>query len=226
MKSKTRITRGQVREFSEGKAAPRRETAENTKLSKKERPKRRSFSLPKPHLPKPGRKRPEDAPTLDQGQPTVMDLICPASADLTSRGSIEIDGVYHAYLYVTGYGYQTLVGNGWLSALGGEGVSVSFHLRRQPRDRILPKVAQSTMWSRSRMREIGDTRSDYEELGSAIAAGVYLKEGMNRYNEDFYFMYTLIEVTADDPAVLEQRAADVERLCVSQDMVCKRCDYQ
>ena len=76
------------------------------------------------------------------------------------------------------------------------------------------------------MREIGDTRSDYEELGSAIAAGAYLKEGMNRYNEDFYFMYTLIEVTADDPALLEQRVADVERLCVSQDMVCKRCDYQ
>ena len=39
------------------------------------------------------------------------------------------------------------------------------------------------MINRSRMRDVGDTRSDYEELDSAISAGLYLKDGMNRYNE-------------------------------------------
>lgn len=232
MGRKAKFSRGQVEELSQSRAGsvkktvppePSKPTEPADDTEPKERKKRRAFSLPKPKW-----KRRSTAPevTLEQGQPSVMDLICPASVDLTARDRLEMDGVCHAYLYVAGYGYQTLVGNGWLSALGGDGVSVSFTLRRQQRDKILPKVVQSTMWSRSRMREIGDTRSDYEELGSAIAAGAYLKEGMNRYNEDFYFMYTLIEVTADDPALLEQRVADVERLCVSQDMVCKRCDYQ
>lgn len=172
------------------------------------------------------RRRKPDAVNDYVGAPSVMDLICPASADVSHRSYVEMDGVYHTYLYVTGYGYQTLVGNGWLASLSGEGVSVSMTLARQPRDEILPKVVQSTMWNRSRMREVGDTRSDYEELGSAIAAGAYIKEGMNRYNEDFYFMYTFIEVTANNPEQLAQRVRDVEKHCISQDMMCKPCDYQ
>lgn len=30
------------------------------------------------------------------------------------------------------------------------------------------------------MRDVGDTRQDYEELDSAIASGLYLKDVMNR----------------------------------------------
>jgi len=31
-----------------------------------------------------------------------------------------------------------------------------------------------------------------------ISSGLYLKDMMNRQREDFYYMHTLIEVTADD----------------------------
>ena len=50
------------------------------------------------------------------------------------------------------------------------------------------------MVNRSRMRDVGDTRQDYEELDSAISSGLYLKDVMNRQGEDFYYMHTLIEV--------------------------------
>ena len=49
---------------------------------------------------------------------------------------------------------------------------------------------------------------------------------MNRQGEDFYYMHTLIEVTAPDPETLEQRATEVEKLCVSVDMIARRCDYK
>lgn len=62
----------------------------------------------------------------------------------------------------------------------GEGVSVSFQLRKQPREKILSSISQTTMINRSRMRDVGDTRSDFEELADAINAGLYLKEGINR----------------------------------------------
>ena len=39
-------------------------------------------------------------------------------------------------------------------------------------------------------------------------------------------MYTLIEVTADTPERLEVRLSEVERFCSSQDIICKRCDYE
>ena len=101
----------------------------------------------------------------------------------------------------------------------GEGVNVSFSFTRQNREKILSKIAQTTMLNRSRMRDVGDTRQDYEELDSAITSGLYLKDVMNRQGEDFYYMHTLIEVVADDPDTLEQRVTAVEKLCVSVDMI-------
>ena len=164
---------------------------------------------------------------LEAGSTTILDILSPTAIDTKSRDYIVVDGVFHAYLYITGYGYSTTVGSCWLAPLveAGEGVNVSFSFTRQNREKILSKIAQTTMLNRSRMRDVGDTRQDYEELDSAITSGLYLKDVMNRQGEDLYYMHTLIEVVADDPDTLEQRVTAVEKLCVSVDMIARRCDY-
>lgn len=169
-----------------------------------------------------------DLTELEAGATTILDILSTTLADTSSRDYVIVDGVYHAYLYVTGYGYSTTVGSCWLSPLveAGEGVSISFSFQRQPREKILAKISQTTMVNRSRMRDVGDTRQDYEELDSAISSGLYLKDVMNRQGEDFYYMHTLIEVIADDPETLEQRVTAVEKLCVSVDMIARRCDHK
>ncbi|WP_409969908.1 hypothetical protein RFF05_08415 [Bengtsoniella intestinalis] len=165
---------------------------------------------------------------LDIGATTILDILSPTTVDTKSRDYIIVDDVYHAYLYITGYGYSTTVGHGWLTPLveAGEGISLSFLIQRQPKEQVLSKISQTTMMNRSRMRDVGDARQDYEELDSAIASGLYLKEVMNRQGEDFYYMHTLIEVVADDPQILEQRVTSVENLCTSVDMIARRCDYK
>lgn len=173
-----------------------------------------------------GPERP-DISELEAGSTTILDILSPTAIDTKSRDYIVVDGVFHAYLYITGYGYSTTVGSCWLAPLveAGEGVNISFSFTRQNREKILSKIAQTTMLNRSRMRDVGDTRQDYEELDSAITSGLYLKDVMNRQGEDFYYMHTLIEVVADDPDTLEQRVTAVEKLCVSADMIARRCDY-
>ena len=173
-----------------------------------------------------GPERP-DLSELEAGSTTILDILSPTAIDTKSRDYIVVDGVFHAYLYITGYGYSTTVGSCWLAPLveAGEGVNVSFSFTRQNREKILSKIAQTTMLNRSRMRDVGDTRQDYEELDSAITSGLYLKDVMNRQGEDFYYMHTLIEVTASDPETLEHRVTAVEKLCVSVDMIARRCDY-
>ena len=173
-----------------------------------------------------GPERP-DLSELEAGSTTILDILSPTAIDTKSRDYIVVDGVFHAYLYITGYGYSTTVGSCWLAPLveAGEGVNVSFSFTRQNREKILSKIAQTTMLNRSRMRDVGDTRQDYEELDSAITSGLYLKDVMNRQGEDFYYMHTLIEVVADDPDTLEQRVTAVEKLCASVDMIARRCDY-
>ena len=174
------------------------------------------------------KRKPAGITPLQAGGVSILDIISPSSVSLMRRDYIVIDGAYLTYLYVAGYGYGTSVGNGWLNPLveAGEGVNLNFIIKRQPKDKTLSKISQATMLNRSRMRDVGDTRSDFEELDNAVNAGIYLKDGMNRHNEDFYYMHTIIEVTANDPDTLEQRVTAVQNLCVSQDMTCKRADYK
>ena len=169
-----------------------------------------------------------DLSELEAGSTTILDILSPTAIDTKSRDYILVDGVYHAYLYVAGYGYSTTVGSCWLAPLveAGEGISLSFTVKRQSKEKILSKISQTTMVNRSRIRDVGDTRQDFEELDSAINSGLYLKDVMNRQGEDFYYMHTLVEVTADDPETLEQRVTAVEKLCVSIDMIARRCDYK
>ena len=123
-----------------------------------------------------------DLTELEAGSTTILDILSPTTVDTKSRDYIVVDGVYHTYLYITGYGYTTTVGSCWLAPLveAGEGINMSFLVKRQSKEKILSKISQTTMMNRSRMREVGDTRQDYEELDSAISSGLYLKDVMNR----------------------------------------------
>ena len=209
------------------------QTKQNIRSKKKVKPKQdnKGEDLPPKQSPLKrllfGEEKP-DLSELEAGSTTILDILSPTAVDTKSRDYIVVDGVYQAYLYVAGYGYTTTVGSSWLAPLveAGEGISIIFSFQRQSRDKILSKIAQTTMVNRSRMRDVGDTRQDYEELDSAIASGLYLKDAINRNGEDFYYMYTLIEAVADDPETLEQRVTAIEKLCVSVDMIARRCDYK
>ena len=173
-------------------------------------------------------KKPEELPEVWTGSTSLLDVLAPSSVDNGSRDYIVVDGIYHTYLYVAGYGYRTKNEAAWLSPLveAGEDIGISFTFKRMQREKILSRISQKTMLNRSRMRDVGDTRQDYEELDSAIASGFYLKDGMNRTGQDFYYMSTVIEVTADNTDDLEERVADVITLCASMNMVVKRADYK
>ena len=170
----------------------------------------------------------KEIPESWTGQTSVLDIIAPSSVDNGSRDYIVVDGVYHSYLYIAGYGYKTRNEAAWLSSLveAGDNIGISFTFKRLPKDKILPRITQKTMLNRSRMRDVGDIRQDYEELDDAISSGFYLKEGINRGNQDFYYMSTVIEVTAYDEEELEMRVVDVMTLCSSMSMVCRRADYK
>ncbi len=205
------------------KAPPKKRAAREPPKEKEPKPKRQPF-LKRLIF---GEEK-ADLAELEVGATTILDILSPTSADTRGRDYIVVDGIFHAYLYVTGYGYSTTVGSCWLAPLveAGEGVNIIYTVKRQPREKILNKISKTTMMNRSRMREIGDTRQDFEELDSAIASGLYLKDAMNRQGEDFYYMHTLIEVVAPDLEALEQRISAVEKLCLSVDMLTRRFDHK
>ncbi|MCL2109403.1 MAG: hypothetical protein FWH20_08685 [Oscillospiraceae bacterium] len=148
--------------------------------------------------------------------------------DVTNKEFIIVDGVFYSYLYVTSYGYNSQNGLAWLAPFveAGDGISFSFQVEKQRKEKILPKIAKTTMLNRSRMRDIGDTRIDYEQMDDAIAAGLYIKDEMNRNGEEFYYMHTLIEISAHDEETLKKRRAQVETMCTAMDIAVRRADYK
>ena len=58
-----------------------------------------------------------DLSELNAGSTTILDILSPTAIDTKSRDYIVVDGIFHAYLYVTGYGYSTTVGSCWLAPL-------------------------------------------------------------------------------------------------------------
>ena len=161
------------------------------------------------------------------GITSVQDLLAPNECDLTHKDFLIIDGVYHTYYFVSGYGYPTEVGLAWLAPIAelGDGISVSFFLDKKRKEQVLPKVAKMTMLNRSRMREVDDTRTDFEQLDDAISSGMYIKENINREGEDFFYMHTLIEVTAASKELLDKRVQQVQDLCSSIDFTVRRADW-
>ena len=84
-----------------------------------------------------------DLTELEAGSTTILDILSPTTIDTKSRDYIVVDGIFHAYLYITGYGYSTTVGSCWLAPLveAGEGINLSFTFKRQSKEKILSKIA-------------------------------------------------------------------------------------
>ena len=158
---------------------------------------------------------------------TVRDLLSPDTVDRSNHRFLITDGLYRTYLYVAGYGYPTENELAWGSMLSelGDGTSVSFYLEKKPKQQILKKISKTTMFNRARMKDVEDTRTDFEEMDSAVSAGLYLKDKINRDGEDFYYIHTLIEVTAFDIETLETRIRDVKNRCTAAGLVLRRADY-
>ena len=116
---------------------------------------------------------------------------------------------------------------GWSSLLvnAGEGIDVDFFFDRQPKERIQQKLGQQLRINRSKIKDTSDTNSDFDGLDDAIRSGYFLKEGLAA-NEDFYYMNTLITITADSLQELEWRTSEMQKLLLSQDMEAVTCHFR
>lgn len=157
----------------------------------------------------------------------ATEFFAPEQIDFRHGRYIKMDGLYQSYLMIPSSGYKAHVTAGWMSLLvnAGEGIDLDIYLFKQPKEQIIRKLGQQLRINRSKIKEASDTNTDYDGLESAISSGYFLKEGLSG-NEDFYFMATLITVTADSPQELEWRIAELKKLLISQDLDCVSCAYR
>ena len=143
-------------------------------------------------------------------------------------GYLIMDGIYYTYLYIRKNGFPQAVRGGWMSSLinAGEGVDVDLHLRREVRGKTIDRVAQRIRLNRTKLRELQDTSTDYEELASSIQAGYYIKQGLSSWNEDLFYMSVFITLSAPSYEELQWRKQQMSDLMKSMDFQVGDCTFQ
>ena len=157
----------------------------------------------------------------------VTEFLSPESTDLTHGRYIKTGTLYRSYYIIPSGGYKTQVPAGWLSLLinAGDGIDTDLFLFRQPKEQAVRRLGQQLRINRSKIREVSDTNTDFDDLDSAINSGYFLKDGLAN-NEDFYYMSILITVTAHTPEELEWRERELKKMLISQDISISACTFR
>ena len=156
----------------------------------------------------------------------AAEFAAPKSIDFTHGSYLCIDGLYYAYLLIPSDGYKTQVSAGWLSLIvnAGDGIDMDMFLSRQPKERIIQRVGQQLRINRSKIKDVSDTNTDFDDIDGAIRSGYFLKEGLAN-NEDFYYLNLLITVTAPTVDELEWKVNEMKKLLMSRDMDVCSCAF-
>ena len=157
----------------------------------------------------------------------AAEFAAPRSIDFSHGRYICMDGLYYAYLLIPSDGYKTQVPAGWLSLIvnAGDGIDMDMFLARQPKERIIQRVGQQLRINRSKIKDVSDTNTDFDDIDGAIRSGYFLKEGLAN-NEDFYYLNLLITVTAPSVEDLEWKVSEMKKLLLSQDMNVSACHFR
>ena len=158
----------------------------------------------------------------------VLDFVSPRGIDLTHSSYVIMDGLYYTFLYIRANGYPSAVRAGWTSLLinAGEGIDVDVHLRKESRSKTIDKVAQRIRLNRTKMNEVQDTSTDYEELANSIQAGYYIKNGLANNNEDLFYMSVFISVSAKTLNEMLWRKQQIVDMMKSMDIQISDCRFQ
>ena len=158
----------------------------------------------------------------------MVDFISPRGIDFTHYNYVVMDGMYYCYLYIRGNGYPGAVHAGWVTSLvnAGDGVDVDVHLRKENRSRTIDKVAQRIRLNKTKIKNLQDTSTDYEELSNSIQAGYYIKQGISSYNEDLFYMSVFITISAKEYGELTWRRQQVTDMLKSMDITVSECRFQ
>lgn len=157
----------------------------------------------------------------------AAEFAAPRSIDFSHGRYICMDGLYYAYLLIPSDGYKTQVPAGWLSLIvnAGDGIDMDMFLACQPKERIIQRVGQQLRINRSKIKDVSDTNTDFDDIDGAIRSGYFLKEGLAN-NEDFYYLNLLITVTAPSVEDLEWKVSEMKKLLLSQDMNVSACHFR
>ena len=127
------------------------------------------------------------------------DYFAPRGVDLKTRKNsyLVMDGQYHTYLSIKDNGYPGSVPGGWLNIIGQQkGVDVDVILERKNREQVLAILAQYNRITHARIN-LTHNEEKAESLSSSLSTARFIKESMEKNDEDLYDVMTIITIRSN-----------------------------
>lgn len=158
---------------------------------------------------------------------SVAEYFAPGVLDLTHAGYFVMDGLYYGCLVVPGTKYRLQNPAGWTSFLvnAGEGIDIDFFFFRQDKQRSMERLGRQIRLNRSKLQDVSDTQSGFDDLADSIRSGLYLRRGLSG-TEDLYYLSILITVTAYSEKGLVWRIRELRKMLAARDMDAAPCYFK
>lgn len=149
---------------------------------------------------------------MDISSIPIRDYVSPQSIDFRNSRYVVIDGTYYSFMFLQSNGYHENEFYAWFSILTnlGEGIDADLFVRKYDRELMKDKVARSTRINKLRLNDTNAESQNTDNLTVSVDSGNFIKEGLKN-NEDFYYVNTMITITAENLEALEYKVKEVKK---------------
>ena len=157
----------------------------------------------------------------------VTEFFAPEKINFKNHDYTKINNVYYDFMFIKSNGYPTSIPAGWTSIFvnAGEGIDVKFDFKKEDKTRTLSRIGKRLRISSSRAQNLNASTTEYDDLEDTAMSGFYLKNGLSRGNEDFYYMTILLTITADSIDELDWKRRELEQYLRASEIFLQNCNY-
>lgn len=153
----------------------------------------------------------------------LREYISPQEIDFMNNKYVIVDGIYMSAIAISSNGYLTDVPDTWISRFTtlGEGIDVDIFVTKENRQAMSNKLYQTRKFNKLRLNDANNSGSDSDKIDTimdSIQSSTYIREGLKN-GQDFYWVNTLIYVTARNKEAWEYKVKEVKKYL-------KVCDFK
>lgn len=157
----------------------------------------------------------------------VTEYFTPKKIVLKHGNYTKMDDTYYTYLFVKSDSYPAEILKGWTAIMinAGEGIDVDFFIKKQDRIKSITRIGRHLRWNNSKIKDMNNTTTDFDNMEDTISSGYYLKNGLAA-NQDLYYMGVLITITSDSLKNLMSKREEMITYLKTYEISVGNCDYE
>lgn len=163
---------------------------------------------------------------MEEGTIYEKDKIAPGYISLKNPMYLEKDGKYYSGFFINNYPHETDE-NLFIKLLSyNNEIKISLFFEKQDFYDTIKKLTYNIGNIGVDLKDSGENREDIDLIAYSYNDARYIRKEMQIKNEDMYFMYMYITISADSEMELEANMKSLEEICIGLGLNVKRAYFR